>query len=226
MPDFNAATRTLGSDIGRRFWTAVIGGPLVLLIGYLGGWVFTLAIVVVLVISTYELHSNVRDSRLLWSVWLYVIVALLYICLPVSLLWLIRQLPDGAAWVLMLFITNWATDGCALLGGRIFGRTRLAPLISPGKTVEGAVTGILFGTIIGSAAAALLHLNLTVAFVAAVVISLLTVLGDLAESWLKRRVAVKDFGTLLPGHGGLLDRIDGLLFASVGLFLVIVLLPR
>ncbi|MBX3062794.1 MAG: CDP-archaeol synthase [Anaerolineae bacterium] len=226
MPDFDLATRTLGSDIGRRFWTAIIGGPLVLLIVYLGGWLFTLAIVVVLVISTYELHSNVRDSRLLWSVWLYLIVALVYICLPTSLLWLIRQFPDGAAWVLTLFITNWATDGCALLGGRIFGRTRLAPLISPGKTVEGALTGIILGTLIGTAAAALLQLNISVGFIATVAISLLTVLGDLAESWLKRRLAVKDFGTLLPGHGGLLDRIDGLLFASVGLFLVIALLPR
>ena len=128
---------------------------------------------------------------------------------------LIRELTGGQWWILFTFVVVWANDTFAYYGGRRFGRRKLAPMISPGKTVEGAVCGLIGGSV-----GAILYVwffNMAIGLPAAIGIALAAgvagILGDLAESILKRDAGVKDSGSLIPGHGGLLDRVDSLLFA-------------
>ena len=121
----------------------------------------------------------------------------------------------GLEWTLLVLAVTWVGDTAALLGGKKFGRTKFAPRLSPSKTNEGALAGLLAGTL----AAVLLHyfvfvdLPLKHLIPAALLIGLFGQLGDLAESMLKRAAEVKESGDLIPGHGGVLDRIDSLLFA-------------
>lgn len=126
---------------------------------------------------------------------------------------LIHGQPGGPWLVLMLLVLTWAADVGAYFAGRTLGKRRLAPRISPGKTVEGAVGGLLLTLIAAWLLALILPatvpggLSLAVLAIATFVAS---VAGDLLESMVKRRCGVKDSGTLLPGHGGVLDRIDSL----------------
>ncbi len=151
----------------------------------------------------------------------YPVIGALYVGIPLSLLLSIRGLDQGLAWTGMMFANNWSTDSFALIGGRLAGRTKLAPHISPGKTREGAAIGFSMGCLIGFLFAMLVGLPPNTALVANVAVALLTILGDLLESWIKRVFSVKDSGTLLPGHGGFLDRVDGILLAAPALFLIL-----
>lgn len=145
-------------------------------------------------------------------------LGVVYITLPcVVLVWL-RAAPEGGReTVFWLFLLVWATDAGAYFVGRGLGGPRLAPRISPGKTWSGLAGGMICGALAGagfglaSGASRLGMLALLSALLAA-----LSQVGDLAESWLKRNFGVKDSGTLIPGHGGVLDRVDGLLFATAG----------
>ena len=121
----------------------------------------------------------------------------------------------GRSDVLFLIVVVWASDIGAYLAGRLVGGPKLAPSISPGKTRSGAVGGLLAAMIVGEGVA---HLLAPGAFgrAAAIagVLGIASQAGDLLESWIKRRFGVKDSGWLIPGHGGLLDRLDGLLAAA------------
>lgn len=142
---------------------------------------------------------------------------------------LIRQLPlvtgydyaSGGYWMVSLFLIVWSCDTAAYFGGKGLGMHKLAPVISPHKTKEGALFGVL-GAIF---AAAVIHyvsiqsLKLTDLLVVAVLVGTLGQLGDLFESLLKRSAQLKDTSTLIPGHGGVLDRFDSLLFVSPWIYL-------
>jgi phosphatidate cytidylyltransferase len=120
----------------------------------------------------------------------------------------------GMAWVLAVVLSTWAGDSAAYLAGRTFGRHRLAPAVSPGKTIEGAVGGLLAAVLVSAAVFGVS--GALPAWAGALVGAGLGVcgqLGDLSESFLKRQAGVKDSGDLIPGHGGMLDRVDALLFA-------------
>lgn len=141
-------------------------------------------------------------------------LGLIYIGLAIwALLWL-RQGQDGFANLLFLLPVIWASDIGAYVTGRVVGGHKLAPLISPGKTWSGAVGGVLAACLVGGAIAGGLAGDATRAVVIAAALSVLSQLGDLGESWAKRHFGVKDSGNLIPGHGGLFDRLDGLLAAS------------
>ncbi len=129
---------------------------------------------------------------------------------------LIRNMPDGRRWVLFLIATVWAGDISALLIGSFLGRHKLYPKISPNKTFEG-LGGSIVGSIIVALAFALLflpRLEKGVCILLAVGIGIFGQLGDFTESMLKRSAHVKDSGTLIPGHGGMLDRLDSFLFSA------------
>jgi phosphatidate cytidylyltransferase len=127
--------------------------------------------------------------------------------------------PRGLAWALLVIVTIWISDTAAYLAGRAIGRRKLAPRISPGKTVEGAVAGLVGSAALGALTFYLFALGSPwIGVIAGGLIGVAGQFGDLAESLLKRQAGVKDSGSLIPGHGGLLDRIDALLFAfPVGL---------
>lgn len=136
---------------------------------------------------------------------------------------LLRDLPDGRGWLVLLFLATFAADTGAYVVGRKWGKHRLAPAVSPSKTREGAVGGLVAGIAVTLALTFLLPLPLTwwQALVIGFLITLAGQLGDLAESALKRGLQAKDAGVLIPGHGGILDRADSLLFAALMLYFAV-----
>lgn len=133
----------------------------------------------------------------------------------IVLVWL-RESLQGAGWTLMLLATAWAADICAFAVGNLLKGPKLWPRFSPNKTWSGLAGGLLGAALASLAvAAALMRLSLAGAALIGLAGGLATMAGDLWESMLKRRYGVKDSGDLIPGHGGLLDRVDGLMFAVV-----------
>jgi phosphatidate cytidylyltransferase len=121
----------------------------------------------------------------------------------------------GRANVLFLFLVVWASDISAYMAGRAFGGPKLAPAISPNKTWSGAAGGLAAAILVGVAAAAVLAPGgASRAAAVAAMLGVMAQAGDLLESWIKRRFDVKDTSSLIPGHGGLLDRLDGLIAAA------------
>jgi phosphatidate cytidylyltransferase len=138
-----------------------------------------------------------------------------YLGVPaLALLWL-REGEQGFQWTLLLFAVTWAADIAAFGVGSALKGPKLQRRLSPNKTWSGFLGGLLFATLAGAAAAAALRLPMPLpwALLTGLVGGFATMAGDLWESWLKRRFGVKDSSDLIPGHGGLLDRVDGLLFA-------------
>ncbi len=129
---------------------------------------------------------------------------------------MLRALPHGLAWTAIALLGTWGTDSGAYLAGKTWGRCALAPKISPKKTWEGAVGGFLTGTAITVLLAhQWIGLPLPLATACGFLIAIAAILGDLIESWIKRQVQAKDSSHIIPGHGGVLDRIDSLLLAGV-----------
>lgn len=137
------------------------------------------------------------------------------------------QLPQGAHWVMIGVIAVSAGDIFAYFGGKSFGKRPLALAISPHKTVEGAVAGLLGSTVLGGLYAAVFLAGLPwwYGVVSSALLGAVGQAGDLFESMLKRAVGVKDSGTILPGHGGMFDRMDGIIAAGPPLYLLSLLSP-
>jgi len=129
----------------------------------------------------------------------------------------LRATPDiGAALVFYLLATVWSTDIGAFVAGRLIGGAKLAPRVSPSKTWAGLLGGMALAMLLGYCAAVFLGArHPAVALLLSPVLAVVAQLGDLFESYFKRRSGVKESGDLIPGHGGVLDRIDGLVFAGV-----------
>lgn len=128
---------------------------------------------------------------------------------------LVRQGDEGWHWLLLTLLAVWLADSMAYAAGHLWGRHKLAPHISPGKTWEGYIGGALAALVTGAAVGALTPIGLPLGLVTGGLIGCLSVLGDLVESMLKRIAHAKDSGHLIPGHGGVLDRLDSMLWAGV-----------
>jgi phosphatidate cytidylyltransferase len=155
--------------------------------------------------------------------WALTLALPIYLGWPLSLFLAMRGSEAGyhAAgfwWVLTTLFCVWAFDTFALLGGRMWGHTKLAPWISPKKTWEGAAVGLVFAVIAGFVFTRPLGIAWYHGLAIGALVSVAATIGDLAESLLKRDAGVKDSGTIMPGHGGLLDRTDSLLFAAMAVF--------
>ena len=154
---------------------------------------------------------------------------ILYLGLIGSFLISLRNLPDGKWWIMLVLPSVWLADSGAYLIGSRFGRHKLSPRLSPKKTWEGYFGGVVFGVAAGALLAAIWHLAAPVVTVGhgmliGFIMATLTPLGDLGESMLKRQAGVKDSSHLLPGHGGVLDRIDSWLWAGVlGYYLILLI---
>jgi phosphatidate cytidylyltransferase len=130
----------------------------------------------------------------------------------------LRDLPHGAQWVLFTLLLVWSADIGAYFAGHRFGRTRLAPDVSPGKTWEGVLGGFALSAIVAVAGSAWFALPLYTFVPLCLAAVGFSIVGDLTESLLKRFAGVKDSGTLFPGHGGVMDRIDSVTSAAPVLF--------
>lgn len=182
--------------------------------------VYLLYLVVRLVIQLYS-HETSPLTNLAYSY-----MGQLYIALPLGLMSMYYTLPDGTALLLAMFVMIWLSDTGAFCVGSLMGRHKLFPRISPAKTWEGFFGGVIFVVasalvmkfcfgrwFVETSTLTLCGMGFTVAIFAT--------WGDLVESLIKRTLGVKDSGNLLPGHGGILDRIDSLLFASWGTFILL-----
>lgn len=139
----------------------------------------------------------------------------LYVGLCAGHLAALRELPNGLWWLALALVPTWLADSGAYFVGRRFGKHKLAPVISPGKTWEGYLGGVAAGALAGAALGAASPLGMAHGLACGLLVSALGVLGDLAESLFKRQANAKDSGNIIPGHGGVFDRIDSLLWAGV-----------
>jgi phosphatidate cytidylyltransferase len=128
---------------------------------------------------------------------------------------------EAAWWTILVMVSTWVADSAAYVFGTRLGHRKLAPRLSPGKTVEGYAAGVIFGTLATLGLAYALDLSLTVALLLGLLISIVSPGGDLVISLLKREAGVKDSGRMLPGHGGALDRMDSLLWSVTMSYYVI-----
>jgi phosphatidate cytidylyltransferase len=160
-----------------------------------------------------------RNKGEAFTRWVWTIAGMFYVGWLLSYLVALRGLEGGRNWVFLLLFVTWVSDTTAFFVGRRFGRHKLAPSISPGKTWEGTIGGvcgaIAMSTLFFTANPFQLPLAYWQAIPLSVGVSVMGQVGDLVESLLKRGMGVKDSGTLMPGHGGILDRLDSLIFAGV-----------
>ena len=179
---------------------------------YEGRDFFALLVAAASVVMFWEWRGLTKTWDMKWAVG-----GFLYAAIPaVSLIWIRLVEPDNQFPKLLLwaFIVTWATDIGAYFVGKAIGRNRLAPSISPGKTIEGLIGGVVIAALLGGAWVWDQQLGRAL-FVAAPLFALAAQAGDLFESWIKRTAGVKDSSHILPGHGGVLDRIDGLVPVAV-----------
>ncbi len=168
-----------------------------------------LLITALVVVFTFSPDSTILDSAFKQ------IMGIVYIPLFLSFLVLIRNSHQGALWVIWTFLIVAASDTGAFYVGTHFGRRKLSPRVSPNKSVEGSIAGIATAVLVGVVFNQLFvdGVSLFQAIGFSVLAAVVGQVGDLFESALKRRGGIKDSGSILPGHGGILDRIDGLIFA-------------
>lgn len=145
---------------------------------------------------------------------------IVYVCVMLSYIYLTRTMQDGAFLVWLIFICSWGCDTCAYCVGILIGKHKMSPILSPKKSIEGAVGGVLGAALLGAIYAAIVgaHLEAENPVASYAVIcaagALISMVGDLAASAIKRNHEIKDYGTLIPGHGGILDRFDSVIFTA------------
>jgi len=196
------------SELLVRTLTGVLLIAAALLAAVQGGNVFALLVAAVATLMFYEWTRLVRGWGAAWY-----ISGFFYALLPaLALLWIRER--AGLNLLIWVFIVTWSTDIGAYFAGRSFGKRKLAPKISPNKTVEGLVGGIAAATLLGGAWVFALELGKAL-LICAPLFAVAAQAGDLFESGMKRRAGVKDSANWLPGHGGALDRLDGLVPVAV-----------
>jgi phosphatidate cytidylyltransferase len=200
-----------------RSLTGVILIALALLVAVKGGMLLAVLVAAIATLMFYEWTRLVKGWGPVWY-----ISGFFYALLPaLALLWIRERTPidlpsseRGLSLLVWVFIVTWTTDIGAYFAGRSFGKRKLAPSISPNKTFEGLYGGIAAATLLGGGWVLATHLGLPLLALAPV-LAIAAQAGDLFESGMKRRAGVKDSGHWLPGHGGALDRLDGLVPVAV-----------
>ena len=203
------------SELAKRSLVGVFLIALALAMAVLGGWPFALFVAAAATIMYVEWTRIVGAWGLSWR-----LAGFLYCLAPaLALLW-IRERAEfegiglGFDLLVWVFIIVWATDIGAFFAGRAIGGPKLAPSISPNKTIAGLVGGVVSAGLLSYAWATATSLPFQLVWLA-IPFAVMAQVGDLFESGLKRRAGLKDSGTWLPGHGGLLDRLDGLVPVAV-----------
>jgi phosphatidate cytidylyltransferase len=212
-------------DFGRRAASAAVLAPLALACLWVGGWAW---VALVLLLTVGLLAEWMRLARAITGPAVGAnrhalrLAGVAYIAIAaLALIWLRGDAVAGRANVFFVLMVVWASDVGAYLAGRLIGGKRLAPRISPGKTWSGSAGGLLAAVLVGAVARAAPG-----AVAVGVLLGLIAQAGDLLESAVKRWAGVKDSGALIPGHGGLLDRLDGVLAAAPAAALLALVLGR
>ena len=197
------------SELARR---SMVGALLILVAlaaAALGGYAFVTLVALASCVMFYEWRRIVQGWGFGWQ-----LAGFVYALVPaLALLWIRERSPVGVELLLWVFITTWSVDIGAYFAGRTIGGPKLAPAISPNKTWAGLIGGMAAAALFGGLWAWLLQLPAILLLLAAP-FAFAAQMGDLFESWLKRRAGVKDSGDWLPGHGGALDRLDGLVVVA------------
>src|SRR5438552_6668368 len=198
------------NELGVRTITGILLIAAALLAAVQGGYVLAVLVAAIATAMFYEWTRIVRGWGAAWY-----ISGFFYALLPaLALLWIRERDQHGLSLLVWAFIVTWSTDIGAYFAGRLFGKRKLAPAISPNKTVEGLLGGIAAATLLGGAWALATNLGMALLPLAPV-LAIAAQAGDLFESGMKRRAGAKDSGRWLPGHGGVLDRLDGLVPVAV-----------
>ena len=198
-------------ELKTRIISGAVMAVMVLSALALGGMFFIALVMLAALQMIREWDSLTINENIMWR-----LAGLAYVAVPcASLVWL-RGLELGGWLVLTLLVTIWATDIGAYFAGRYIGGAKLAPAISPNKTWAGLGGGVLAAACLMAVCTSVSPYPTSIgsALFLGVVIAVVSQAGDLFESWLKRRAGVKDSGNLIPGHGGLLDRVDGVIFPA------------
>ncbi len=155
-----------------------------------------------------------------------------YVSVLMSFVYHTRALPDGVYFVWLILLSAWGSDTLAYCAGRLFGRHKMAAQLSPKKTIEGAVGGIAGAALLGLIYGSIFRHGFTTDYPQAVCAlacaagAVISMIGDLAASAIKRNHNIKDYGSLIPGHGGILDRFDSMLFAAPAIYYAIIAVQR
>ncbi len=171
----------------------------------------------ILLMFTYVLKFPKFDSAYVMQV----CFGIIYVAVLLGCLYMIRIRDRGIVEILMVFISSWVCDTCAYLAGRTFGKHKLAPILSPKKSIEGSVGGVLGAVIVGMILACIAKGNMAVYAAVCGVGAVISQVGDLFASGIKRNRGIKDYGNLIPGHGGILDRFDSVIITAPVVFIMV-----
>ena len=186
-----------------------------------------IAVYMLVILAIYVLtYPNYKDKEIMAAFFAFV-----YVGVMLSYVYLIRDMKHGLILVLLIFVSSWGNDTCAYLVGRAIGKHKMSPILSPKKSIEGLIGGIVGAGILGFVFGLIYNHFMQVAHsvwifaLIGAVCALPAVIGDLAASAIKRNNDIKDYGKLIPGHGGILDRFDSIIFtAPIMYYLILYLL--
>ncbi|MDA0781931.1 MAG: phosphatidate cytidylyltransferase [Proteobacteria bacterium] len=220
----------ISANLKHRIISAAILAPLVLLILWTGGAFFSTLVVLMAVIMSFEwkgIVDNVPEGgkkldekqQKIWTA-----TGVMYVSVFASSLLLLRNVEGGEDLVLFMLLLVWSTDIAAYFSGKLIGGAKICVKISPNKTWAGLLGGMAAAALIGGIAHFIFNVHsFTVMFIGGALMAVLAQAGDFFESWVKRKFGVKDSGNIIPGHGGVMDRMDGFVTVStVFAFLVLI----
>ena len=185
-----------------------------LLLGFESYGLMTVLVSLILIMFVYVFTYPKYNAHQIMSAFFGVV----YVAVMLSFILLTRNLPDGKFIVWLIFLCSWGCDTCAYCVGMLIGRHKMAPILSPKKSVEGGVGGVAGAALLGAIYAAATGGKIAEYALICAVGALISMVGDLAASAIKRNQGIKDYGKLIPGHGGILDRFDSVIFTAPAIY--------
>ena len=181
-----------------------------LLLGFESYGLMTVLVSLILIMFVYVFTYPKYNAHQIMSAFFGVV----YVAVMLSFILLTRNLPDGKFIVWLIFLCSWGCDTCAYCVGMLIGKHKRAPVLSPKKSVEGGIGGVVGAGLLGVIYAAAIQGPMVEYAVICGIGALISMVGDLAASAIKRNQGIKDYGNLIPGHGGILDRFDSVIFTA------------
>lgn len=204
----------LDENLKKRIISAAVMAPIVIGLVLLGGTLFNALMLVAAVLMAFEwcMMTSSGSGHLLEDknkkLWMGIGIA--YIVISILSMMYLRSLPRGGAIVLFLLLTVWMVDIAAYFSGKLIGGPKIWPAVSPKKTWAGLIGAMIGAGILNVFIGVFVDVPFLTMFLFGMVFAVISQVGDFFESWVKRKFNVKDSGALIPGHGGILDRVDGL----------------